>query len=123
MDSRTALILIFLAGSASALNDAYLTVNGNGVDICLAVDSPDNAVCNQTEYLRLDGTRDHYAFFLPPSGIPKNASFAQKGVYAVTTPVNLLGALAFFVLMFGVAYLCVSALMSAVGFGFGRREG
>lgn len=110
-----ALISLVFAPSSSALNDAYVTIDSKGVGLCLAADTPDNVVCNSTEYLVLDGTRDHQLFLLPETDLKGNETALELINYSILTPVNLFLGIGGFLLVLSTAVMLTGALLRVAG--------
>lgn len=89
MDKKGIFLILLLCGSVSAMQNAYMRIDGVGVEYCLATDTIDTAVCNNTQYLALDGTQDHQIYLLPASELAANATISQKMGYFALTPLNL----------------------------------
>lgn len=83
-------LVYFLVLSVCALQDSFVTIDGKGVGVCLAVDDPDNFVCDSNSSLVLDGTRDHNIYFFNNVAIRQNDTFASKLRYLALTPLQLI---------------------------------
>jgi len=97
-------LVLCLVSFVCGLQDAYITIDGKGVGVCLAVDDPDNMVCNVSESLVLDGTRDHNIYFLNDVGIRQNTTLLQKLSYLIVTPAKMLNNSFLFI---GAVIVCV----------------
>lgn len=97
-------LVLYLVSFVCGLQDSYITIDGKGVGVCLAVDDPDNMVCNVSDSLILDGTRDHNIYFLNDVGIRQNTTMLQKLSYLIVTPINMLNNSLLFI---GSVIVCV----------------
>ena len=82
------LILFYLFSTVSALQDSYITIDSQNTGVCLAVDTLNNVVCNDTQYLQLDGTSDHIIYFTPEPGISSNSTMIEKMNFFVLSPIT-----------------------------------
>jgi hypothetical protein len=84
--AKTLIILFLLSVQAQALNDINLTIDNQGAGICISSNNLTNQICNQTQVLVLDGTKDHFLYFTYPqeSQVQTNQSYVERGVDAVT---------------------------------------
>jgi len=94
---KTAIILIFLAMNVSAINDVNISIDAQGLDMCIAVDNISYYTCNSTPLL-VDGTKDHFLYFMPrPFGVV-DLKQPEETAMTVLTPIFLLsGALVLFI--------------------------
>ena len=58
-------ILFLLISQVTAVNNINLSIDGGTYEICLTDYQTLNQTCNITEYLTLDGTKDHYVEITP----------------------------------------------------------
>ena len=103
------LILLLLATTATAANDVGLTIDGQGLDICIAVDNFTNHVCEANETLMVDGTADHtYYLINKPTTIQKdlNVTNQEDMIELILTPYTVIGALLSFIAFWLIALLC-----------------
>ena len=67
--------LILLITTTTALSDSCLTIDENINSVCLCIDDLNNcAIVNQT--LCMDGTDDHFIFFIPCNTIPDPSNYS-----------------------------------------------
>ena len=63
---KKVIILLFLLSlQVQAANNVNLSIDGGTYEICLTDHNTLNQTCNITEYLTLDGTKDHYIEITP----------------------------------------------------------
>jgi len=108
------LILLLLATTATATNDVGLTIDGQGLDICIAVDNFTNYACDLNETLMVDGTADHtYYLINKPTTIQKDLNVTNSGdmIELILTPYNVVGALLSIIVLCLIALLCFAFLV------------
>jgi len=108
------LILLLLATTATAANDVGLTIDGQGLDICIAVDNFTNYACELNETLMVDGTADHtYYLINKPTTIQKdlNVTNAEDMVELILTPYNVIAALLTVIVLALIALLCFAFIV------------
>jgi hypothetical protein len=115
MDAKKILIFLFLTSQVSAIQDAYVTIDGRGFSYCLAVDSPDNYICSKNESLALDGISDHNLYFVPYTAIRQNSSMIDKINYGVLTPLNFVVGISLFLIMLLVGAIIIQFMLNLAG--------
>ena len=113
----TLLTLLLLPSLTLALNDIGLTIVNSDTPLCLSSnDDLTVQVCNQTQYLILDGSVDHVGkvYFTYQEPQEANATIYEQGLYASTHflsfTVALLPLILFAIIIFGGVYLAVRLL-------------
>lgn len=88
MKPETLLIILFLLiPQVQALNDINLTIINGDTPLCLSSnDDLTDQICNQSQYLTLDGSVDHVGkvYFTYEEPQEANATLGQRGLYAAT---------------------------------------
>ena len=114
MEARTAIISLILVlyvlvcevYSASALQDANITLSDMNSGLCISVDMLSNVRCDN-ETLQIEGTQDHVLYILPGEYDEANINATSKVDKYVIEPISvililgipILGGILFYVLL------------------------
>lgn len=63
--------VFLLAASACALQDANISFDSVGMDLCLAVDNFSYYSCYLNQTISVDGTKDHIYYVIPRPELPE----------------------------------------------------
>lgn len=104
--------IILLTNIAYAIQNINLTFDGNN-DICIT-DNMINESCNMTQILTLDGTDDHFIYFVPKTYISDDMTTENKIKAILLNPILMVSGIGFLLIILASGYL-FTRFVSAIG--------